>query len=104
MHTNVTIDLSFLDETPLPWRPPPPFAAPDSGSLARVGWSTSDAIAVENAADSLVERLGVSGLDPLIQSAAARCVEAHVRRDLLGVRDACREVERRARELGARAG
>ena len=104
MHTLTSIDLSFLDEPPTLRRLTSQLAVPSSDSGPVVGWNAADAIHLEEAADALVRRLGVSGLDPLIQSAAARCVEAHVRRDLLGVRDACREVERRARELGARAG
>jgi hypothetical protein len=62
-------------------------------------WSSERAIALEHEADSLVEALGVPGTDRLIQAAAARCVEAHQRRDMADVRRNCHMIEDRARLL-----
>lgn len=61
-------------------------------------WSGPRAIALEQEADALIERLGVSGADPAIQEAAAKCAAAGVAKDMAALRLAVFEVETRARK------
>jgi hypothetical protein len=83
MHTARGIDLSFISDTP----------------VAIVPWDQQAALSLLDAANGLVERLGVSGTDPEIQAAAARCVEAHGVKDMAGLIEACRVMEERAKRL-----
>ncbi|VTR93575.1 unnamed protein product [Gemmata massiliana] len=62
-------------------------------------WDGAEAIRLEQEADGLVESLGILANDPVIQEAADRCVHAHHRNDMTGVRAACAVVEDRARKL-----
>ncbi|MBP3958428.1 hypothetical protein J8F10_24535 [Gemmata sp. G18] len=62
-------------------------------------WDASEAMQLEHAADGLVESLGISGNDPVIQEVAGRCVQAHHRNDMTGVRAACATIEDRARKV-----
>ena len=64
-------------------------------------WSGPRALALEQAADALVEQLGVSGTDPAIQEAATRCAAAGVAKDMGALRLAVFELEARARKLAA---
>jgi len=64
-------------------------------------WNLAEAIRLMDAADATVERLNVSGLDPIIQAAAAGCVDAHRCRSMAVVRSACLEIEQRAHALSA---
>ncbi len=62
-------------------------------------WDGPEAIRLQHQADGLVGSLGVSGNDLVIQEAADRCVQAHHRNDMTGVRAACAVLEDRARKL-----
>jgi hypothetical protein len=56
-------------------------------------WDAAGAIALMNAADDIVERLGVSGSDPVIRTAADRIVSAYRACDMDKVRHAARAFE-----------
>lgn len=62
-------------------------------------WKNAEAIALMSDTDGLVEQLGCRGADPTIQAAVRRVNAAHGKRDMAGVRAACRAIEDRAREL-----
>lgn len=59
----------------------------------------SDVIARMVAADGVVERLGASGADAVIQAATDRCTKAYSQRDARGVNRECAVIEKRATEL-----
>jgi len=91
-HTRL-LDMSFLDADA--------GAVGVTTSTVSEAWNTIAAIRLMDAADSAVERFGVSGLDPIIQAAAAGCVDAHRCRSMAVVRSACLEIEQRAHALSA---
>jgi hypothetical protein len=62
-------------------------------------WDATVAIALMTAADDLVERLGVYGSDPDIQTAADRVVDAYRARDLPEVRQAAAAFEAEVRRV-----
>lgn len=63
-------------------------------------WCSKRAAMLEDDAYALLERLGVSGSDPEI-TAVERYSAADFAHDMLGVRAACFDLERRARSLAA---
>ncbi|VTU01343.1 unnamed protein product [Gemmataceae bacterium] len=69
------------------------------GNESDTSWNEPLAVALMVEADSLVEGLGVSGLDPEIVACAGEVVAAHKRRDMASVTVACRMVCERARAL-----
>lgn len=62
-------------------------------------WDAVAALALIHETDGAVAASGVNGLDPVIQAAAGRCVEAHRRHDRAGVEAACRAVRARVEQL-----
>ncbi|MBP3957170.1 hypothetical protein J8F10_18055 [Gemmata sp. G18] len=78
-------DLSFLDGGA---------TAPD-----HVVWDAGAAQRLMDETDGTVAASGVPGTDPIIWSAAERCVGAQRRRDLAAVRAACRAIRDRVNDL-----
>lgn len=72
-------------------------------TLSRVAdeepWVLACALELQHAADQVVDQSGVSGRDPIIDAGAERCVQAHARHDLSGVRRACETIHQRVKEL-----
>jgi hypothetical protein len=64
-------------------------------------WDRRVALRLMEAADALVERLGVDGRHPAVAGAAAMITSAYVTRDVKTVRFACAEFEAVVRGLGA---
>lgn len=62
-------------------------------------WQSEAMSALEYETDGVVERLGVSGTDDVIRTAAERCVRAHYAGDTLGVVAECQVIQIRASEL-----
>jgi hypothetical protein len=56
-------------------------------------WDLAAAVALMTATDSLVERLGVSGSDPVVQSAAVRVLDAYQSREMCRVQAAVQAFE-----------
>lgn len=92
MHNTHDIDLSFLDDTPAP----PLASAPTPEK-----WSTPLALALMDATDAAVERHGSHGTDPVIQTTVKAVNDAHGRRVMAGIRDACSKIVERTKELAA---
>lgn len=65
-------------------------------------WDVAAAIALMTAADDLVERLGVSGSDPAVQTATARVADAYRACDMDRVRRAVEAFEDVVRALAGR--
>ena len=65
-------------------------------------WNSGEAARLESAADNAVA-VTACGADRVIQDLVATCDLARRSRDLAGVREACRRIEERARELRVRA-
>ena len=73
-----------------------------SGLLTRLAaWDGPEALRLEAEADGVVSGAGVPGDDAMIAAGAARCVEAHYRHDMGGVRAACARIEERVRHMAA---
>jgi hypothetical protein len=66
-----------------------------------VRWDTATALGLMEAADSLVERLGVDGRHPSVARAAAKVCAAHAAQGMGAVRLACRGFEAVVRGLAA---
>jgi hypothetical protein len=64
-------------------------------------WDTAAALAPMEAADALVERLGVDGRHPSVARAAAKVCGAYAAGSIEALRYACREFEAVVRRLAA---
>jgi len=62
-------------------------------------WNPAEATRLENSADRTVEQHAARGNDPVIQQAVQDCASARRVCDLAKVREFCRKIEKRAREL-----
>ncbi|QJX01247.1 hypothetical protein [Frigoriglobus tundricola] len=62
-------------------------------------WDETEALQLMFDADEAVAKAGVSGRDEQIQRAADRCMAAHETRHMANLREACAQIEHRAREL-----